>query len=97
MFKKMIAWLLLLSLLVILGCAAHVHTIGKGPQKFVKQEARQWYILFGLVPLNHVDTNAMSIGAADYEIRTATTALDVVMNIFTGYITINSRTVTVTQ
>jgi len=97
MIRKITAVVLLISMLLIVGCAVHVHTVGKGPQKFQKQETRQWYILWGLVPLNEVDTNALAGGAADYEIRTEQCALDIIMNIFTGYITVVSRTVTVTQ
>ena len=57
--------------------------------------ARQWYVLFGLVPINEVDTNAMAGTATDYEIMTQHTGLDVIINIFTGVISVNSRTVIV--
>ena len=56
---------------------------------------RQWYVLYGLVPINEVDTNAMAGAATDYEIMTQHTGLDVIINIFTGAISINSRTVIV--
>ncbi len=81
----------------MIGCAVHIHTVGKGPQDFTKQESRQWYILFGLVPLNKVDTNQLAGGAANYEIRTEQSAVDVLMNFFTAYVSIVSRTVTVTN
>ena len=57
--------------------------------------ARQWYVLFGLVPINEVNTNAMAGAATDYEIMTQHTGLDVIINIFTGVISVNSRTVIV--
>ena len=72
-------------------------TVGAGPSTGQAAEARQWYILWGLVPLNDVDSQAMAAGATDYEIQTEQSFLDVVMNIFTGIITVYSRTVTVTQ
>ena len=52
-------------------------------------------MLYGLVPINEVDTNAMAGEATDYEIMTQHTGLDVIINIFTGAITVNSRTVIV--
>jgi hypothetical protein len=92
--------LALLSLLVVIvfslvACSANVHKIGNGPQTNNVQTARQWYALFGLIPINTVDTNQMAQGAKDYEITTAITPTDFFINIFTQYVTINSRTVTV--
>lgn len=79
------------------ACATHQHVIGEGPKTNQKVEERQWYILFGLVPLNNVDTKQIAGGAQNYEIKTQQSALDVIMNIFTGIVTIGSRTVTVTK
>lgn len=88
-----------LSLLVVVmaGCAAHIHTVGGGPQGGTMLEERQWYVLWGLVPINKVDTQTMAAGATDYQIKTEQSALDVVINIFTGMISVYSRTVTVTK
>ncbi len=55
----------------------------------------KWYVLWGLVPINNVDTNAMAEGATDYEITTALTPLDVVISVVLGQVTVYSRTVTV--
>lgn len=95
--KKTISLLLVIALLALAGCSAHIHKVGDGPQNNEMQQQRQWYILWGLVPLNEVNTNAMAGDATDYEIRTETAPLDVIMNIFTMYVTVNSRTVTVTK
>ncbi len=84
-------------LLVMLGCATHLHVIGNGEQSGQRMEARQWYVLWGLVPINEVDTSMMAAGAQDYTIKTQQSALDVIINIFTGLVTICSRTVTVTK
>ncbi|MBN1996485.1 hypothetical protein JW935_02960 [candidate division KSB1 bacterium] len=84
-------------LLIVVGCAQHIHKVGKGAQQGQYTEARQWYILFGLIPLNNVDTNAMAGGAADYEIKTENGPLDIILNIFTSYVTVTSRTVSVTK
>jgi len=96
MKKKM---LLLLPILcfVVLSCSAHVHTVGDGPRTGQTETAAQWWILFGLVPLNQVDTDAMAEGADDYEIKTSMEPMDILIGIPAGYITVSRRTVTVTK
>ena len=96
--KRVVVLILVVVLsLVAIGCATHVHTVGNGPKTGQMMQARQWYALWGLVPLNEVNTNTMAGGAADYEIMTQASALDVIINIFTTYVTVTSRTVTVTK
>lgn len=91
----MISVILLLT--VLAGCSAHIHTIGDGAQGNDLMEKRQWYALWGLVPLNEVDSQEMVGSAENYEIKTETSALDVLINIFTAEVSIVSRTVTVTK
>jgi PBP1b-binding outer membrane lipoprotein LpoB len=93
--KKTLIALLVLSVLLAVGCSTNIHTVGDGPQKNEVIEARQWYILFGLVPLNEVNTQTMVGNAEDYEIKTEQSFLDGVINAFTGAVTVTSRTVTV--
>ena len=95
MFSKLSAVFLIAAMLFVIGCAAHVHTVGKGAQGSDITEARQWYILWGLVPLNEADTNAMAGGATDYEIMTAITPIDFIIGAIAGSVTISSRTVSV--
>lgn len=75
----------------------HTHVVGNGAQTGNLEEARQWYILWGLVPINDVDTNNMAAGAEDYTIETETTPIDFLIGLVAGIITVNSRTVTVTR
>ncbi len=82
---------------LLVGCSAHVHDVGNGARGLDIEQARQWYVLFGLVPINEVDTNEMADGAANYTIETEQSFLDSVINMFTGMITVSSRTVTVTK
>lgn len=77
------------------ACATHVHTVGSGAQGNTKMEQRQWYVLWGLVPLNEVDSHEMAGGTENYTITTEQAPLDVIINIFTTYVTVVSRTVTV--
>ena len=94
--------LVLIIMLLIsfaINCATHIHTIGKGPatEDVVKVKARQWYILWGLVPINDVDSKMMAGNAADYEIVIAVKPIDFLINIVTNVISINCRPVTVTK
>ncbi|MBN1756450.1 hypothetical protein JW877_09595 [bacterium] len=90
-------FLILLLVFSLMSCAAHHHKVGNGAQGNQVVAARSWYILWGLVPLNEVDSQAMAGGAADYEIHTEVSPLDFVISILTGIVTVNSRTVTVTK
>ncbi len=82
-------------LLGAVGCMAHIHTIGAGSRGAGFGSARQWYALWGLVPINNVDSKAMAGDAVDYTVKTWVSPLDFLINIFTGYVTIYSRTVEV--
>lgn len=83
-------------LLLMVGCAAHTHVVGNGGQG-EQVNARQWYILWGLVSLNTVDTQDMADGASDYTVYTRQNFLDFLISIPTSILTINSRTVSVTK
>lgn len=95
MFRKLSATFLIVGMLFVIGCAAHVHTVGKGAQGSDTMEARQWYILWGLVPVGNADTNAMAAGATDYEIKTSITPVDFIINAIGVYVTVQARTVSV--
>jgi hypothetical protein len=95
MLRKCLAVVLILGIFVVIGCSTHIHKVGNGAQGNDMMIQRQWYVLFGLVPINIVDTNAMAGGATDYEIITQHTPIDIVINLFTGVISVNSRTVAV--
>ena len=83
--------------MLFIGCSAHAHTVGAGPQTGQVETARQWYILFGAIPLNDVDTNEMAGDTENYEIATTTGFVDILIGIPASYITVSSRTVTVTK
>ncbi len=95
---KKTARILLATLLTVImvGCSVHTHVIGDGAKTGETIQVRQWYALWGLVPLNTVDTAALA-NADDYVIKTEQSATDIILNIFTGYVTVYSRTVTVTK
>ncbi len=91
--KVLILMLFLVS--VLISCGAHQYNMGMGPQTDATETQRQWYILWGLVPLNSVDVEVMIGEVENYQVRTASEPIDIIMNIFTGYVTVTSRTVTV--
>ncbi len=95
MFTKVSAVLLIVGILFVIGCAAHVHQVGNGAQGNQTMEARQWYVLWGLVPINDVDTNMMAGQTTDYEITTSITPIDFIISAIVGSISVNCRTVTV--
>ena len=97
MRRALVAILLVVMIVAIIGCSAHVHKIGTGAQGSDVQSARQWYVLFGLVPINQVDSNAMAGSATNYEIRTEASPVDIIISMFTGMVSVNCRTVTVTK
>ena len=86
---------ILLLLLFAVGCTTHIHKVGNGPQTYNIQEDRQWYVLWGLVPLNDIDTNDMAGDATNYEIKTEVTPLDILISIPASWVSVSSRTVTV--
>lgn len=96
--KRITGFILVVLLAVFaLGCATHIHTVGDGPKYDEAKKARQWYILFGLVPINEVDTKEMAGNATDYEIKTEINPIDFLIGIPASWITVRSRTVTVTK
>ncbi len=97
MFKKAIAMALLVCMLGMTGCYTHIHKVGSGAQGGTVEKATQWYVLWGLIPLNNVDTNAMAGGATNYEITTSHTPLDIIIGLFTGIVTVNPKTVQVAK
>ena len=95
MFRKLSAVFLIVALLTVIGCASHTHIVGNGAQGTDMIESRQWYVLWGLVPINEVDTQAMAGEATDYAIITEVNLLDAVINVVTNSVSIYCRTVTV--
>ena len=98
--KKVVVMIMIVSSLFLIGCSTHVHTVGTGPQTGVKNTARQYYLLYGLIPINSVDTDEMAGSAANYEIQTQVGPMDSVINVASAVAIagiVSSRTVTVTK
>jgi hypothetical protein len=60
------------------SCSATMHTVGTGGRgncKSVGQydaKKKQWYLFWGLLPLNKVDSKDLAGGAQNYTVRTTT-------------------------
>ncbi len=79
------------------SCYTLNHTVGNGAQGTEKVAKKQWYALWGLVPINEVDSKMMAGGASDYNIKSQHSFIDMVISAFTGIATINVKTVEVTK
>lgn len=79
------------------GCYTQIHKVGTGAAGSNVSAQRQWFILWGLLPLTQVDSNAMAAGATNYEVRTEHTVIDVIISFFTSIVTVYPRSVTVTK
>lgn len=98
MFKKFVAIFLLVAFaMMFAGCYTQTFVVGNGGQNTTQVEERQWYILWGLVPLNTVNSNAMAGNADNYTIVTQHTFVDVLIGIVTGIVTVSPKTVKVTK
>lgn len=98
MLKKIVSVsLVLVVLFTMAGCYTQTHVVGEGAKGNKVEETRQWFALWGLVPISKVDSKAMAQGEKDYTITTETTFIDGVISIFTGIVTIGPRTVRVVR
>ena len=80
---------------MLTSCYAISHTVGKGGSGGELIEKKQWYALWGLIPINHVDSKAMAGSTTDYTVTTQMSFIDLVIGIFTGIITLHPTTVSV--
>lgn len=80
----MIAVLAVFAMSFLVGCMTHEHIVGTGAATGYTESTKQWYLIGGLLPLNNVDTKAMSGNAQNYKIVTQTTIIDGLITGFTG-------------
>lgn len=96
MTSRFLRAVLLVALLVgAVGCVAHQHRVGTGPAGVATETARQWYLFFGLMELNEVDSQRFTGDAVSYDIETKFGFVDLVFTVLLGPLTVTSRTVTI--
>ena len=96
MIKKIIS-LAVISAFLLTSCYTINHKVGQGAQGNNVTTERQWYVLWGLVPINNVDSKQLAGGATDYTVKTEMTFVDVVIGAFTSIITVTPMSVSVTK
>jgi hypothetical protein len=77
------------------GCSYHRHSIGLGETGTGQQEARQYYLLFGVFGVNDVSAQRMADGLTSYTIETEYSLTDLLLQPLLLPLTMTSRTVTV--
>lgn len=95
--KSLVLLSLFVGLSILPACFSITHEVGAGAQGSKEVEKRQWYALWGLVALNDVDSKALAEGATDYTVKTERNALDFLIGLVAGFVTVTSQTVTVTK
>jgi hypothetical protein len=80
---------------LLTSCMTLTHQVGSGASSGVEVEKKQWYALWGLVPINTVDSRAMANGAPNYTIKSQVKFVDYVISAFTSIVTVNVQTVSV--
>lgn len=98
MKRFVLAFCLIASTFMMSGCYTLNHNVGTGasPDSPKVAGARQWYVLWGLVPINHVDGGAMAKEkglSTNYTIKSQMSVLDFIINCFTNFVTVQSRSV----
>jgi hypothetical protein len=84
-----------LAALAAAGCVSHSHAVGLGPTGTGEQSDRQFYLLFGLVPLNTVESQRLAGDLTSYTIETGYSFTDLLLTPLLLPLTVTSRTVVV--
>ena len=82
---------LFLLLILLSSCNATMHTVGNGGKGNGKpgnydNKKKEWYLFWGLLPLNHVDSKELAGGSQNYTIRTTTSFGDGLISIVGSYL-----------
>ena len=82
-----------LSASVLLSsCSATMHTVGTGGKGNAKSPSqydakkKQWYLFWGLVPLNQVDSKKLAGNSQNYTVRTTTSFGDAIISLYGSYL-----------
>lgn len=81
--------------LTLTSCYTLESAVGKGAQGNTVVSKKQWFALWGLVPLKKVDTQELAGGAQDYTIKSQHKFGDYIISTLTGAATISCLTIEV--
>ena len=85
------------AVLVLCSCFTNTHVVGDGGAGGESIQQRHWYVLWGLVEMNKVDSASMADGVEDYTVKTDVSVVDFVINCFTSLVSVECMTTTVTK
>ncbi len=77
------------------SCMIHRHTVHSGALGNTEVRKGQWYLFYGLLPLNNVDTRKMAKPHTSYEITTEITFTDILVSAILSPLTIMRTSVIV--
>lgn len=77
------------------SCYTLEHTVGTGAQGNSVEQKKQWYALWGAVPINDVDSKQMAGGAENYTIKSQQQFIDLIISAFTSCASITVQSVEV--
>ncbi|MCX6214201.1 hypothetical protein [Spirosoma sp.] len=104
MKKALLSTFVVVSGSILMSCNATMHTVGTGGPGDCKSpgqydaKKKQWYIFWGLLPLNNVDSKALAGGSKNYTIRTTTSFGDGLIAIPGSYLLgIRTQTIRVSK
>ena len=80
---------------LLAGCSVHHHRVGNGPAGIGTETTRQYYILFGWLRLNDVDTKRLAADQSSYAIETSWSFTDFLLTPLLLPLTVTSRTITI--
>ena len=93
-----VTFIALVAFALLPGCFTFTHTVGKGPlnpKAPVVVEETRWFALYGIVPLDSLDSGSLAGTAKDYRVTTQFTFVDCVISTFTSLVTFYRQTVIV--
>ncbi len=82
------------------GCFTLNHTVGNGGSGQTVATNREWYILWGLIPLNKVDGEKMALEnnlTNNYTVTSQMSFVDCLLNIITSWVSVYGQTVKVSK
>jgi hypothetical protein len=90
--KRLLSLVFSITVLFLLSsCNATMHTVGTGGKGDCKSpgqydaKQKQWYLFWGLLPLNNVDSQKLAGGVQNYTVRTTTSFGDGLISAFGSY------------
>lgn len=95
MFRRRLRAASLFFALAAAGCVGHTHVVGLGSTGSNAVTERQFYLFFGLVPVNDVDSQRLAPDLTSYTVETCFGLGDLLLAPVLLPLTVTSRSVTI--